>query len=134
MRLIILLFALCALTGCGNKWEPAGNFPSPDGHYVASFEYKSSGACCSDHVRMTMKNGSAGKLDKPVVVIEAANVRQPKVFWESSRIVVVELCGATEYDIKSRVYRGGDVDTDAIRVEAITADDVERNGKRYCLG
>lgn len=83
---------------------------------------------------MTMKNGSAGKLDKPVVVIEAANVRQPKVFWESSRIVVVELCGATEYDIKSRVYRGGNVDTDAIRVEAITADDVERNGKRYCLG
>ncbi|MFN5129536.1 MAG: hypothetical protein ACK519_11100 [Sphingomonadaceae bacterium] len=134
MKLIGAFFVLVSLTGCGNKWEPAGNFPSPDGQYIASFEYKGSAACCSDHLRMTMKNGKVGMLDEPVLAIEATNTRRPKVFWESSRLIVVELCGATEFEIKSRIYHGGNVDDDAIRVEAITADDVERNGKQYCLG
>ncbi len=134
MRRITVLSALGLLSGCGNKWEPAGDFPSPDGRYVASFEYKGSAACCSDHLRMMMKNGKAGKLDEPVLAIEATNARRPKVFWESGRLIVVELCGATEYDIKSRIYRGGNIDEDALRIEAITGDDVERNGKHYCLG
>lgn len=81
-----------------------------------------------------MKNGKTGMLDEPVLAVEATNARRPKVFWENSRLIVVELCGATEYEIKSRIYHGGNVDDDAIRVEAITADDVERNGKHYCLG
>ncbi|MFC4254972.1 hypothetical protein GRI97_06015 [Altererythrobacter xixiisoli] len=128
---------LFLLSGCGaNKWEQQAVVPSPDHTLKAAVEYKDAAACCSDHSRLRLSETSKGTLrEDPGIVVEVTNA-QLVPHWESNNRLIVEGCGATEYEAITRIYRQeatlADGTENAIRIELISIPDTIRNGVAYC--
>lgn len=132
----ILAASAFFLFACGDRWEREETWISPDGRLQAVAEYKGSAACCSDHSRLRLVERARDTLEEnPDIVVEAANARLIS-HWESDDRLIVEACGATAFEVTSRVFRRGllqpDGSEDAIRIDVISLPATERDGKSYC--
>ena len=134
--ILILTISALLLSACGNRWERPEAWTSPDGTLQAIAEYKGSAACCSDHSRLRFVEHAKGTLEEnPDVVVEVTGARL-KGHWEGNDRLIVEACGATAYEVTSRVLRRGlfqaDGLEDAIRIDVISLPATERDGELYC--
>ena len=122
----VLVPLAAILSGCGgNPWEPRAEAVSPDGHVRAVLEYKGSAACCSDHSRLVLTNRDGGTLLEPGVVVSASRAAGRAPIWISNDLLVVEMCEASEVEVRSQMRREPmtlpDGRTNAIRIEVVTA-------------
>jgi hypothetical protein len=78
---------------------------SPDQKYMAVAEYKDAPASNSDHrrVRLVEINGTASPSGETVVSSE--NSDRAVLYWEGNDRLIVEVCGATSYEVKARHFR-----------------------------
>lgn len=125
------------LYGCGsNSWERQTSVRSPDGDLAAVVEHKNSAACCSDHSRLRLVELSEDTLDEtPGVVVKATRARL-QAHWKNNDRLIVEACGATNYEVTARVYRKDimlpDGSENAVRIEVVSIPDTTHNGQVYC--
>jgi hypothetical protein len=125
------------LSGCGADWERQTSTKSPDGKLQAVVEYNGSAACCSDHSRLRLLELAKGTLreEDPGIIVEVtrANLRP---HWEGDDRLIVEACGATNYEVTARLYRKkitlSDGSENAVRIDVISIPNTSRNGTAYC--
>lgn len=131
----LLPLAILCLAACG-KWEQESASLSPDGRVRAVVEHNGSGACCSDHSRLSLLDAKDGTLTDPGVAVEATNA-SIKARWTNDDLLVVEACGATKVAAKSRMLREPVVEPDGsmneVRIEVITSPVILKSGASYCL-
>ena len=119
------------LGGCSRSgWEQTSQKVSPDKQYMAIAEYKGAPASNSDHrrVRLVALNGTAPPSGE--TVLSSANADRAVLNWDGNDILIVEICGATKYEVKARHFREptfkANGDENAIRVEAVALGGVDK--------
>jgi hypothetical protein len=117
----LLLLILCS---CG-EWQAATRLPSPDGAALASVELKLRGASSTNTTRISVTNGTGGKLLEPGQILKAdgAIVGQTRVAWDGPDRLSVTLCEAISFEVRSRLLRApvtrADGSENAIHVDVI---------------
>ncbi len=125
------------LSGCGPDWERQASAKSPDGKLQAVVEYKGSAACCSDHSRLRLVELSKGTLyeETPGIIVEVTRAKL-RPHWDGDDRLIVEACGATNYEVTARAYRKeimlSDGSENAVRIDVISIPNTLRNGSVYC--
>ena len=137
----IIQITFCGLAGlllssCGADWERESVAKSPDGRLQAVVEYMGSAACCSDHSRLRLVELSDEALDEPPGIVVEATRATLRAHWENNDQLIVEACGATNYEVTARLYRReimrSDGSENAVRLDVISIPDTKRNGIIYC--
>jgi hypothetical protein len=131
-----LVLIVLSLSACGRSaWKQTSQEMSPDQKYMAVAEYKDAPASNSDHrrVRLVEINGTASPSGETVVTSE--NSDRAVLYWEGNDHLIVEVCGATSYEVKARHFRepmfNENGAENAIRIEAAATGGI-RNGRQLC--
>jgi len=127
---------LLLLSSCGADWQQETVSKSPDGKLQAVVEYKGSPACCSDHSRLRLLELTEGTLNEPPGIVVEVTRAKLQPHWETNDQLVVEACGATNYEVTARLYRReitrSDGSENAVRLDVISIPNTKRNGTIYC--
>ena len=134
--LLISSLIVFVLAGCNRSdWERTSEEMAPDHQYAAIAEYKGAPASNSDHRRIRLIQSSARSPSTGQVVVSAANANRAVVHWENDDRLIVEVCGATSYEVQARHFRDPpfkeDGEENAIRVEVVSVKS-DRNGRQLC--
>jgi len=127
---------MLTVSACGNsEWERTSEALSPDRQYLAIAEYKGAPASNSDHRRVRLVQRNTGASTSGETVVSAANSDRAILYWENDDRLIVEVCGATSYEVKARQFREPSLKENgaenAIRIEAVAAGSI-RNGRQLC--
>lgn len=134
--------ALIAMTltigGCSrSEWTQTSSVTSPDGGYVAVAEYKGAPASNSDHVRVRLISQSSGSPLAGIPIVSATKSGRPLLRWESGNQLIVEVCGASSYEVQALQYGEPTYDENGkrrtIRVGVFAVHSL-RNGRQLCAG
>jgi hypothetical protein len=100
------LLSILAVHGCAN-WTPSTSLTAPDGKTVAKVEVSLAGTPAGDDTRIVLRNGSGGGLPAPVLAVEAENaiVAYTQLRWLDSNHLLVSICEATTYRVKTENLR-----------------------------
>ncbi len=97
---------LLILCSCG-EWQAANRLQSPDGTTFATVEVKQRGASSTNSTRISVTNATGGKVLEPgqILTADGAIIDQTRLAWDGPDRLLVTLCEATSFEVRSRLLR-----------------------------
>lgn len=104
LRSIFGLLVGFGLSSCG-EWKSQAKVRSPDGSAVASVDVLSRGASGSNQSRIILTDANGPDPKHGTEVLSSDGGAIVKLAWAGPTNLEVTLCGANDYEVKSRVLR-----------------------------